>query len=189
VSYTAASPRLPIIEFPATTMKGSTMNRSVLVRGACAAAVVALTLGGCAKMRSSPAPQGAQSSPSAQGAQAMQVYEASLAGTQEVPPVSTTATGSAEVRYNPGTSMLSWSVTHSGLSGAVTGAHIHGPAGPGQNAGVVVPFTNVSASPITGEARITAEQAGQLSSGQWYVNLHTAANPNGEIRGQLRPRR
>jgi hypothetical protein len=117
------------------------------------------------------------------------VYEASLAGSQEVPPVTTSATGSAEVRYTPATSMLSWRVTHSGLSGPVTGAHIHGPAGPGQNAGVVVPFTNASASPITGEARITAEQLSQLSSGQWYVNLHTAANPNVEIRGQLRPRR
>jgi hypothetical protein len=168
------------------------MNRSVLLRGACAAAVVALTLGGCAQMRSpssKPASQAAPAAAAAPSSQAMQVYEATLAGTQEVPPVTTTATGSAEARYNPATSMLSWRVTYSGLSGAVTGAHIHGPAGPGQNAGVVVPFTNVATSPITGEARITPEQLGQLSSGQWYVNLHTAANPNGEIRGQLRPRR
>jgi hypothetical protein len=140
-------------------------------------------------MRSSPAAPASQPAPAAQSSQAVQVYEASLAGAQEVPPVTTTATGSAEVRYNPATSMLIWRVTYTGLSGPATGAHIHGPAGPGQNAGVLVPFTNVATSPITGEARITPEQLGQLSSGQWYVNVHTAANPNGEIRGQLRPRR
>jgi hypothetical protein len=54
---------------------------------------------------------------------------------------------------------------------------------------VLIPFTNLGANPITGEARITPEQLGQLDSGQWYVNLHTARNPGGEIRGQLRPRR
>ena len=148
------------------------MNRSVLLRTVLASAVLAVGLGGCAMMRGSPGPG----------------YSASLSGAQEVPPVTTTGSGSADVKFNPGTNMLSWSVTHSGLSGPLTGAHIHGPAGPGQNAGVVVPFTNLGAMPITGEARITPEQLSQLNSGQWYVNLHTARNPGGEIRGQLRPR-
>jgi len=175
------------------------MNRSVFLRGTCVAAVIGLTLAGCAQMRSSqsaPSPgtpsqaTPSQATPSqATPSQAMQVYEASLAGAQEVPPVTTTATGAAEVRYNPATSMLSWRVTYSGLSGPATGAHIHGPAGPGQNAGVLIPFSNAGTSPITGETRITAQQLGQLSSGQWYVNVHTAKNPDGEIRGQLRPRR
>jgi hypothetical protein len=149
------------------------MNRSLLLRTACAATLVAAGLAGCAQMRGS----------------GQQLFEASLTGAQEVPPVATTGSGTADVRYNTGTNMLSWSVTHSGLSGPLTGAHIHGPAGPGQNAGVVIPFTNLGAATITGEARITPEQLTQLTSGQWYVNLHTARNPGGEIRGQLRPRR
>ncbi len=147
------------------------MNRSIFLRGACAALLVA-GAAGCAQMRGS----------------GQQLFDAGLTGAQEVPPVSTPASGTADMRYNTGTNMLSWSVTHSGLSGPVTGAHIHGPAGPGQNAGVVIPFTNLGAATITGEARITPEQLTQLASGQWYVNLHTARHPGGEIRGQLRPR-
>jgi len=150
------------------------MKPSVLVRGACAALLVSAGLAGCANYG---------------GAAGQQLFDATLSGAQEVPPTTTAGSGQANVRYNPATTMLSWSVTHTGLSGPVTAAHIHGPAGPGQNAGVVIPFTNVGAATIAGEARLTPEQLGQLTSGQWYVNLHTAANPGGEIRGQLRPNR
>ena len=85
---------------------------------------------------------------------------------------------------NRDTGTMSYRVTYSGLSGAATAGHIHGPAGPGANAGVAVPFAN-AASPISGEVKLTPEQLTQLSSGQWYVNIHTARNPGGEIRGQL----
>jgi hypothetical protein len=56
---------------------------------------------------------------------------------------------------------------------------------PGENAGVVVPMTGSLTSPIRGKATLTAAQAADLMAGKWYVNLHTAANPNGEIRGQF----
>ncbi len=118
-----------------------------------------------------------------------ELYGGAFSGAQEVPPVASAAAGDAEVRYDPRSSLIHWRVTHSGLSGPLTGAHIHGPAGPGQNAGIVIPFGHLNSSPITGQARITPEQLGQLSSGQWYVNLHTARHPAGEIRAQLRPRR
>lgn len=116
-----------------------------------------------------------------------EVYRATLDGQQEVPAVATAGGGQAEMRYSPRTQLLQWTVTHQGLSGAVTGAHIHGPAGPGQNAGIVIPFSgNLNTPPIRGQLRLTPEQASQLDSGQWYVNLHTARNPQGEVRGQLR---
>ena len=92
----------------------------------------------------------------------------------------------AEVSYNPATYTLRWTVTYSGLSGPATGGHFHGPAMPGQNAPVVVPFTGSLASPISGEKILTPAQASDLLAGKWYVNLHTAANPGGEIRGQAR---
>jgi hypothetical protein len=92
------------------------------------------------------------------------------------------------VQYNRDNGMLSWRVTYTGLTGTATAGHIHGPAAPGANAGVLVPFTNVASAPITGEKQITPQQAAQLESGQWYVNLHTARYPGGEIRGQLRRR-
>lgn len=147
-------------------------NRSVLLRAA-APAVIALLLAGCAQTRG----------------EWPETFAATLAGAQEVPPVASSATGQAEVDFRPALGVVRWRVSHAGLSGPVTGAHIHGPAGPGQNAPVVIPFGNLQANPITGEARITPEQLGQLNSGQWYVNLHTARHPDGEIRGQLRPRR
>lgn len=138
------------------------------------AALLALGLAGCGQMRPS---------------QKVEIYEAALVGAQEVPPVATGATGQAEVQYDRNTSVITWKVTYAGLSGPVSGAHIHGPAGPGANAPVAVGFSNLAAQPIQGETKLTPQQADQLAAGQWYVNLHTPAHPNGEIRGQLRPRR
>lgn len=108
-----------------------------------------------------------------------------LSGASEVPPVTSSASGTVEASLNKQTNELSWTVTHTGLSGPATGAHFHGPAMAGANAGVVVPITGSLTSPIRGVASLTAAQVTDLMAGKWYVNLHTAANPNGEIRGQL----
>ena len=80
---------------------------------------------------------------------------------------------------------LSWNIKYSDLSGVVTGAHFHGPAAFGVNADVVVPINGDLSSPIKGEAVLTAEQSAQLLEGKWYINLHTATHPDGEIRGQV----
>lgn len=115
-------------------------------------------------------------------------YQAVLGGAQEVPAVATAATGRAELDYHPRSNMLHWRVSASGLSGKATAGHIHGPAGPDQNAPAIVPLNVAAVAAITGQLRITPEQATQLNSGQWYVNIHSAAHPDGEIRGQLRSR-
>lgn len=92
--------------------------------------------------------------------------------------------GSGTFNYDPGTHVLTYNVTYEGLSGPAAAAHIHGPAGPGENAPPVIPFAN-AASPITGTATLTDAQAADLAAGKWYVNVHTAANRGGEIRGQI----
>ena len=111
-------------------------------------------------------------------------YKAELQGSQEVPPVPGGGSGSAELTYDTATKSLAWKVTFSGLSGPATAAHFHGPAEPGKNAGVAVPIAG-TASPMEGSATLTDAQAADLVGGKWYVNVHTAANKGGEIRGQV----
>lgn len=111
--------------------------------------------------------------------------QASLAGSSEVPPTSSAGTGTLEASYNQETHVLNYSVNYSGMSGPVKAGHFHGPAAPGANAGVVVPFVGAMESPIKGTAVLTPSQSADLLAGKWYVNLHTAANPGGEIRGQV----
>jgi hypothetical protein len=111
-------------------------------------------------------------------------FKADLKGTNEVPPNTSRATGSAEAKFDTVTRNLTWTVTYSGLSGPAIGAHFHGPGEPGKNAGIVVPFATL-ASPIRGSAVLTEKQASDLMAGKWYANVHTEANPGGEIRGQM----
>ena len=111
--------------------------------------------------------------------------KATLDGKQEVPATTSTATGTADIDYDPATKKLTWKVTYSGLSGPATAAHFHGPGEPGKNAGVKVPIPNATSSPAEGSAVLTDEQAADLVAGKYYVNVHTAANPGGEIRGQV----
>ncbi len=101
------------------------------------------------------------------------------------PGVTSSGKGTATATLDTSNKTLTWMVDYSGLSGPAKAAHIHGPADPGANAGIVVPFTGNLASPIKGSATLTDEQIAQLEAGKWYVNIHTDANKPGEIRGQL----
>jgi hypothetical protein len=101
------------------------------------------------------------------------------------PGVTSSGKGTATATLDTAAKTLTWDVDYSGLSGPATAAHIHGPADPGANAPIVVPFTGNLASPIKGSATLTDAQIAQLEAGKWYVNIHTEANKPGEIRGQL----
>jgi hypothetical protein len=109
---------------------------------------------------------------------------ATLNGATEVPPNTTSGMGTLSATLDTATNQLSWTLTYSGLTGPASAAHFHGPAAAGANAGVVLPFAN-PVSPIEGKATLTAAQAADLTAGKWYANVHTAANPGGEIRGQV----
>lgn len=117
---------------------------------------------------------------------ATETFRATLAGATEVPPHTVPGTGTAEVKFDTATRLATYTVTFAKLTGPATMAHIHGPAAPGTNAGVLVVLgTPGPASPIAGSATLTPAQAAALEAGQTYVNVHTAENPKGEIRGQL----
>ncbi|MFB9265820.1 CHRD domain-containing protein [Bradyrhizobium erythrophlei] len=111
--------------------------------------------------------------------------KATLNGKAEVPPTTTAGTGTADIDYDAATKKLSWKVTYSGLSGPATAAHFHGPADADKNSGVAVAIPNAGTSPVEGSATLTDAQAADLLAGKYYVNIHTAANPGGEIRGQV----
>lgn len=111
--------------------------------------------------------------------------KATLDGKSEVPANTSAGQGTAELDYDPASKKLSWKVTYSGLSGPATAAHFHGPAEAGKNGGVAVAIPNATASPVEGSATLTDAQAADLVAGKYYINIHTAANPGGEIRGQV----
>jgi hypothetical protein len=114
----------------------------------------------------------------------MMQFHAMMSGSAEVPPANTKGTGEAMATLDTGTKVLTYTVNYNGLTGAATMGHIHGPAAAGANAGVAIPFKSV-ANPITGTATLTDAQMADLLAGRMYANVHTGANPGGEIRGQL----
>ena len=124
---------------------------------------------------------------SAASAAAPTRFSAALDGKAEVPPKPGSSFGDALATLDPKTKMLSYTITFGGLSGPATAAHFHGPADAGANAGVAVPIGKDPASPVTGSTTLTDAQIADLEAGKWYVNVHTTANPGGEIRGQMKP--
>jgi hypothetical protein len=121
---------------------------------------------------------------------APQSFKIALTGAQQVPPVETAATGTADLTYDPATRALTWNLTYSGLSGPATMAHFHGPAAAGKNGPPVIwlsPKGSPVQAPVKGEATLTPEQAQQLIAGEWYINVHTQDHQAGEIRGQVTP--
>jgi hypothetical protein len=109
-------------------------------------------------------------------------FTAALNGANDVPPKISDATGMATLVFNEDTNKATLTVTYSGLT--ATNAHIHkgavGVAGP-----VVFPI-DVTASPLTLENfALTSQEEADLKNGLYYVNIHSDAYPDGEIRGQL----
>jgi hypothetical protein len=93
-------------------------------------------------------------------------------------------TGFGIVTYDDADGTLSWNISWTGLSGTPSNMHFHGPAAPGEGAGVEE-GVGVAANPLIGFTMIDAGQAADLLAGLWYLNLHTSTNGGGEIRGQV----
>jgi len=108
-----------------------------------------------------------------------------LSGGQEVPPVTTSATGSGTITVAADQS-ISGKITTTGIKG--TAAHIH-VAAPGTNGPVIVPLTKDGENgwAVGPGAKLQDAHYQAFKDGNLYVNVHSAANPNGEIRGQIKP--
>ncbi len=123
-----------------------------------------------------------------------QVFTGALSGTAEVPAVTTTATGSTFVEVNSTGTRVTYAVTYRGLSGLAVASHIHFGA-PGVAGPIMLPL-RVGPSPMVGtlyassftaspQVATFAGAIAAIRAGNAYVNIHTAANPGGEIRAQL----
>lgn len=112
------------------------------------------------------------------------ILAAEMRGSEENPPVATDAIGIASIYFGEDRTTAQVNVTVTGLSGPITGAHIHEGV-TGVNGPVVFPLSaegNRIHAELTG---ITPEQLANFISGAYYINVHTAENPGGEIRGQI----
>jgi hypothetical protein len=108
-----------------------------------------------------------------------------LSGDQEVPPVQTSASGSGTITVKDDKS-VSGSVTTKGIK--ATAAHIH-EAAAGKNGPVAIPLEKKSENEfsVPAGAKLSDAQFKALKAGNLYVNVHTDAHKDGEIRGQLKP--
>ena len=111
--------------------------------------------------------------------------ELKLSGANEVPAVTTSASGSGTITVADD-GAVSGSVQTSGVAG--TAAHIHVGAA-GKNGPVIVPLTKGAegAWSVPAGAKLTPEQLKSYKAGELYVNVHSEANKGGEIRAQLMP--
>ena len=107
----------------------------------------------------------------------MMHYSATLKGADGVK-------GSGAVQAMLDGKTFTYSATYADLTGPTVAAHFHSAPAPGGNGPPVLPAT-VSPSPIKGTATLTDAQIVDLNAGKWYFNIHTAANPGGEIRGTV----
>lgn len=141
--------------------------------GVVVATLVAVAAVGCTSMMPAPA------------ASNMVAFTTQLRGANEVPANTSPGSGSVDAALNKDTMQLRWKVSFSGMTGAPTAGHFHGPAAVGVNSGVALGWTNPITNGMEGSATLTAAQAADLMAGKWYANIHSAANPGGELRGQM----
>ena len=118
------------------------------------------------------------------------VSDIRLDGFQPVPPTGSLATGLASMTIDTDTRDITISGVFSGLEGPITMAHLHGPADIGQSSPLIFTFLTIEtddgfSGSFSAEDRVSSFQLNALLDSRTYLNVHTGAHPDGEIRGQV----
>ena len=108
-----------------------------------------------------------------------------MSGGDAVPPADSPATGQLDALYDSSSGLLRWKAVWSGLRGSITAVQFRGPADSGQSAPPTIIWPAPFGATYEGRATLTPQQARDLLSGRWYVNVSTTVYPSGELRGQL----
>jgi hypothetical protein len=123
-------------------------------------------------------------------ADTLEPYTALINGAQETPPVASPSQGVAFLTFNKNSSDLCYAISYSPLGGTELVAHFHGPAAPGQAAGIlhdISPSPSPLGSPKNGCVTLSKDETKLLAKGLIYINVHSSIAPAGEIRGQVLP--
>ena len=134
----------------------------------------------------------------AQPAQALVIdLTADIDGGQEVPATDSLAFGTGVFTYDDVTNVLDWTIlfTAALFDTAESAAHVHGPAGIGEEADILFDLGGTGQlkqgmADLDMVASCTADPEAcedDLLAGLWYVNIHSTEHPDGEIRGQIIP--
>ncbi len=123
----------------------------------------------------------------ATGPFATHVFAVSMDGSQEVPPVVTGGTATVSVTLDDVSGAVTVFGNFSGLSSSARAAHIHGPAAPGMNAGILIPLSENggTSGQVSGGGVLTPSEITDMLNGLHYINIHTFNHIAGEIRGQI----
>lgn len=113
-------------------------------------------------------------------------FSTRMDGDSAVPPTRSAGTGELDALYDTRSHLLRWKAKWSGLSAPITAVQFHAPGEIGQTAPPTMVWPGPFGPTYEGRATLTNQQATDLLSGRWYVNVYTANYPAGEIRGQLR---
>ncbi len=110
-------------------------------------------------------------------------YTSRMLGSKQIPVVTTPAFGAASLFLSQNNTKLEYKIVVNGLSGAISVAHLH--FGAANRSGGVAYALTITGNVLTGVLDVNAAFIDSLTAGNVYANIHTAANPTGEIRGQL----
>lgn len=115
-----------------------------------------------------------------------QIFDVPLTASRVVPAVSSGAGGFASVTFDATTNRIAWTVTARELQSGFSGASFNGSAAAGESGVLALPIAGTSL-PLHGEAVLSVSQRNDLLAGRWYLNVKSAALPDGELRGQIVP--